>query len=156
MIQFRKFTEEKTTIYKGKHWSGSMMPMLQTAYSKKKFYPNARFMTPELCVMYGHISPKGNTHVAEPKSALFCLDVKVDEGYNEDQQKKVHEFYILLKKKVDEMLELAYNMPEFEVHKDKYKDKDVFKQNATLSLFKEINGQRVMNFRRKYVFKNNW
>ena len=115
MIRLPLYSKHESIAYLGNHWSNRKMPMLYTEYTRRKGYPNAKFRSPSLLIKYAHLSPQGNTHVADAKHALFTIDALV----NSDDTNKVEmsKFHAWLKKKVDHLLEVAWSSPGFDRHK---------------------------------------
>ncbi len=170
------YDTENYEVYLGDHYSGQKMPMICSNYTKGK-YDNAILRSPVMCVRYSNLGPSGDigtcNGMIKEENAKFTVDVNTNlpEYYTDivsDGQARADNFVAFLKEKTDEMLELAWknncmgSWVEKAMKKAKKEAKKsggdvdqlafkIFKEDATLSLFREDeDGNPIFNFRRRY------
>lgn len=156
------FDKHEVEVYLGKHWSGTVMPLLQTSKTAGRF-PNATLSTPMVPVKFSNLGPNGSigtcNGLIQRENATF--DISIHKTIPEDMQKKVpgaqekvDAFYDFMKEKTTDMLTMAWEIEDtFQGHKDKAKkeakkfvkknggdieeeSKRIFMENAKLSMFK--------------------
>ena len=177
----KDFDEQKSFVHLKDHYSGNPMPMLGVEGS---IYDNNARTTCMAPVIYSSVGPSGNQGscngtITEPTHFTIDITKTLPDWFNEvcpGEQARLDNLFEWMHNSVDEHLELAWNTEDiFQKWKDKAMKeakkkhkkeggelktiaKEWFKENATLSMFKEYTDendedQPRLHFRKKYATK---